>query len=230
MSAPRFRSALLLALAALSACSRDQKPDQPPATPATPIAYEPLSNEDLLGLDRAQVSLTLPFGDRKVSRDPAPNAARALVHDVDVAKGPSFDRALFEFGNDTDFPGYRVAWNDSANATCGPSKAPSFGKTPTLVVRLEPATTRPPGKNTKPMADASRRPNLPNVGTARMLCDTLGSVVWALGVSDSTAVRLLELRDPPRLVVDVAHKGAQVEGSPAPAAPARSDSGAAAPR
>jgi hypothetical protein len=228
MSLPHRR--LLPALAALAllpafACSKgdDGKlANGAPATPATPIKYEPLSDADLLSLKREQVTLTFPFGGSAVSKDPTPQSAKATLSSVTTAKGPTFDRTVFEFKSDTDFPGYRVAWHDVDAAVCGPEKAPTFGTPATLVVRFDPATTRPPGNNTTPMADANRRPGLPNLTSARMLCDTLSTVVWTLGATDSTAVRLLEMRDPQRLVVDIAHKGAQV----GTAGTSTSDSGA----
>lgn len=204
---PRLGACLLAA--ALIACSKGEKAPEPEAaTPAEPIAYQPLTDAELLGMKREQVTLTMPWANWVVSRDPAPNSAKATLNAVETKGGATFDRTVFEFGADTDFPGYRVSWDDAANATCAAEKAPDLGKGRTLVLRFQPASARTV-TNQKTIAEPSRRPGLPTVATARMLCDDGGKVVWALGTTDSTAVRLLELRDPPRLAVDVAHKGAK---------------------
>lgn len=219
---------ILVAALAWSGCSGgDETAEAPPQTPNITLNVEPLTDAELMGVPREQVLLTLPWSERVVSRDPAPNAARATLYSVNVQEGPGFDRTTFEFGTDTDFPGYRVVWDDSASARCADEEAAELGSGRTLLVRLEPAWTRGPGgENT--IAQTSRSPRLPSVGTARQLCDEGGKVIWALAAGDSALFRVVEMHTPPRLVVDLAHPGATLGGTESVAVP--EDSAAAAPR
>ena len=206
-----LRAVATAAVLLLAACSDapKQAPENVP-TPAEPVKIEPLSDAELLGVPRDQVVMTLPWSDAPLSRDPALNAARATLRSVEVADGGAFDRATFEFGDDAAYPGYRIVWNDSTAASCADSTsvAPPAG---TLVIRFEPSSAKANGKAT--IGQTSQRPGLPAIATAGQLCDKNDKLIWALGVADSTRFRVVELREPPRLVVDVRHKDAD---SPTP--------------
>jgi hypothetical protein len=196
----------------LAACGDGGRPAEEAPPPAETVQIDPLTDVELMGIPREQIVLTLPWSDAPVSRDPAQNAARATVLAVEVTGGEGFDRAAFEFGTDTDYPGYRVAWNDSTAAACGDEGVAKPAGT--LLIRLEPATTAAEGGG-RPLGETSRRPELPAVTTARQLCDENQEVVWALE-ADSTRFRVVELRDPPRLLVDVLHGGGASAPSTAP--------------
>jgi hypothetical protein len=217
-----FMPLVSLLLGAGCSGAEEEAPEGPPPTPNVSFEIKPLTDEELLGVPREQVLLTLPWSQNVVSRDPAPNAARATLRSVEVAGGPTFDRTTFEFGTDTDFPGYHIVWDDSASARCAEERRADLGGRRTLLIRLQPAWTQDSeGKGT--ITQTSRRPALPSVATARQLCDEGDRIVWALGAADSTVFRVVELHTPPRLVVDVAHVGAAIP-------PTRVDSAAATPR
>ena len=95
-----------------------------------------------------------------------------------------------------------VAWNDSASTACG-SRA-DLGGGRALLIRFTPARAHDDG-GAKTVSETSRRPALPSVATARQLCDEADTLVWALGAADSTRFRVVELRTPPRLLVDLLH-------------------------
>jgi hypothetical protein len=220
---PRLLRHAVPLLAVLSwGCSGGEGADEPAQTPNIPLNMEPLTDAELMGVPREQVLLTLPWSAQVVSRDPAPLAARATLHSVEVAEGGGFDRATFEFGTDTDFPGYRIVWNDTANARCADEPAAELGVGGTLLIRLQPTTARSL-EGARTVEQTSRSPDFPSVATARQLCDDGDRVVWALGAADSTVFRVVELHTPPRLVVDVAHPGAVptpgLGAAPATAAP-----------
>ena len=219
---------LLAATLAWTACAKGaEEAEGPPETPNVPFKIEPLTDAELMGVPREQVLLTLPWSEQTVSRDPAPVAARATLKSVEVAEGPAFDRTVFEFSADTDFPGYRVVWDDTTNARCGEEKPATVGTGRTLLIRFQPAWARVQKGKTeaKTIAQAFRSPRLPSVATARQVCDDADKVVWALGANDSTVFRVVELHTPPRLVVDVAHPGVR-PGSAA----ATADTASPAPR
>jgi hypothetical protein len=224
-----FKSDLKLAIVCVTLCAacsgEGGAPSQPPQTPNQTLSVEPLTDAELLGVPREQVLLTLPWSERVVSRDPAPSSARATLHSAEIVEGPTFDRATFEFGTDTDFPGYRIVWDDSTNAVCAAdAPAADLGQGRTLLIRFGPATTRQL-KGGPTITSTSRRPGLPSVATARQLCDEEDAVVWALSAADSAVFRVVEMHTPPRLVVDVAHPGFSLGSAAAP-----QDSAAPAPK
>ena len=199
----------------VAACSDTPRPapeDIP--TPAEPVRIEALTDAELMGVSRDQIVMTLPWLNSPMSRDPALNAARATLRSVEFAAGGTFDRSTFEFGDDAAYPGYRIAWNDSTAASCADSTSvkPPAG---TLVIRFEPSSAKADGKAT--IAQTSQRPGLPSIASARQLCDAKDKLIWGLAATDSTRFRVVELRDPPRLVVDVRHKDAESASAAAPA-------------
>jgi hypothetical protein len=206
----RFLLPMLAVLVWARCSSGADETEGPPETPNVSLNIEPLTDEELMGVPREQVLLTLPWSDQTVSSGGTPNAARATLQSVEVAEGTVFDRATFEFGTDADFPGYKVIWDDTASARCAEEKPAALGTGRALLVRFEPAWAQKlEGKApTKTVTETSRRPGLPSVATARQLCDEGDKLVWALGAADSTLFRVVQLHTPPRLVVDVAHPGA----------------------
>ena len=209
---PAGARALALGLV-LAACSDAGKPAADASLPPEPVKIERLTEAELMGIPRNEVILTLPWGGSTVSRDPAPAAPRATLRSVDISGGAGFDRAVFEFGTDTPFPGYRIVWNEVAASVCAEEAAPDLGPARVLLIQFKPSTAREDGGRST-VAQSSRLPGLPAVATARQLCDDNDRLVWALGTSDSTAIRVVELRRPPRLLVDVRHQDAESPTGP----------------
>ena len=204
----RFGSPAKACIIALALCSEAGEPAADAPLPSQSVPLEPLTEADLMGISRNEVVLRVPWSRSPVTRDPAPAAPRATLHSVAIAGGEGFDRATFELGTDTPFPGYRIVWNEVATSMCGEEAAPDLGPTPVLLVQFKPATAREDsGRPT--VAQSSRLPGLPAIAAARQLCDDKDHLVWALGAPDSTTFRLVELRRPRRLVVDLRHQDAQ---------------------
>lgn len=220
------RSALLLALLIPAACGDggDSEGSAAAVPEAVPLEIEPLDDDDLAGLDPAKVAINMPWGGGVVSREQTPRAARATLRDVRTEEHGAFDRLVLEFGTEAPFPGYRVAWAGSASTRCGAETPLHTGAGPRpLVIALRPARAHE-DDGTPTIREPERRTRFPAVAEARQICDDAGLVEWLLGVSDSSSVRVLEMRDPPRLVVDVAHPGAR-----APAETPSADTASAGP-
>ena len=196
-----------------SACSDAGEPAADAPLPSQSVGIEPLTEAELMGIPRSAVVLTVPWSRSPVSRDPASAAPRATLHSVEFSGGEGFDRATFELGADTPFPGYRIVWNEVATSVCGEETPPDLGPTPALLVQFKPSTAREEsGRAT--VAQSSRSPGLPAIATARQLCDDQDHLVWALSAPDSTTFRIVELRRPPRLLVDLLHQ--EAESAPDP--------------
>jgi hypothetical protein len=138
---------LLLALAGCGGGEPEQEADGAGSAASVPRAgppldIQPLTDAELMGIDRALVVLNMPWSDNVLAKSPAPEAARATLRSVAISEGPTFDRITFDFGTDAPFPGYRLVWNDLMTAGCGGTAARALPAEWTLLVSLEPASAR----------------------------------------------------------------------------------------
>jgi hypothetical protein len=181
----------LATLLAVVACSRA---GGPPRRPPLPAGKAEQGGPDFLPstteVDEPTTAATPPA---------TVVALRAAAHE-------DFDRVTIELAGA--LPGYRVAWAPARPRQCGSGKAVDAGGTAWLVVRLDPAQAH--DEQGRVTVDTSESPGLPAVGAMASSCDFEGVVSWVLGSPARLPFRVLALSDPPRLVVDVAHPGAQV--------------------
>ena len=124
------------------------------------------------------------------------------LRSVREGKNEGFDRVVFEFAG-TQVPGYQVEYVDKPVVQCGsgnpiPSRARAGSE-----VRLTPAQAHEGGKVT--VAERERKPALPVIQELKLTCDFEGEVTWVLGNTGPSKYRVMELREPTRLVVDVQH-------------------------
>lgn len=200
--------ALAVATIVVCGCAREETAEEgdaaaaPIAAAAEPVAREPLTEADLAGLSLADLSVEIPWTKNRVSRDPAAKAARSGVMEVETSRHDAFDRVLFRFTDSTPFPGYRIEIIDAATtlACDGEERSLDLGAERTLVVRLIPA--RPEGDGLD-APDRMRSTGGTRLAQAATLCVVDGEVVWGAGLRSGDEVRLLELRGPQRLAVDV---------------------------
>ncbi|MGD8321245.1 MAG: hypothetical protein PVJ02_12335 [Gemmatimonadota bacterium] len=199
-------------LLALASCGGGDAPSgareaaQATDTAIKPMVREPLTEADMAGLSMANLSVELPWTTNRISRDPAPAAPRAALRSVDVSEEDGFDRAVFTFGADTPFPGYGIQIADStATFTCGGEEQhlDQDDGARALLVHFTPARASDAGDVWVPV-------RLRSVAQARfqragVICDDGQEVVWmaTLADGDGTDTRILEMRAPNRLVVDL---------------------------
>jgi hypothetical protein len=121
----------------------------------------------------------------------------------DVRTGPQehFDRVVFEFDADT-IPGYRVEYITQPTH-CGSGLPAAVAGTAWLQILLHPAQAHNENGGTT-VGTLQRRTGLPVVQEVQEVCDFEGQVTWILGLSERRGYRVLELMNPPRIVVDVA--------------------------
>lgn len=139
-------------------------------------------------------------GATKVKRD---GRAPALLREVRSARHEGFDRVVFEFDGEA-LPGYRVEYVERPVRQCGSGRAVSLAGDARLRVSLRPAHAH--DKRGEPtVAERSRRVALTNLIELKLVCDFEAEVEWALGLSSAGRYRVLELREPARIVLDVEH-------------------------
>lgn len=127
----------------------------------------------------------------------------ALLTAVRIGRHESFDRIVFEFAGD-DIPGYRIEYVDKPVRQCGSGKVVPLAGDGLLEIRFSSTNAHTeagePTIKTREMA-----PNLAVVKELKSTCDFEAEVVWAAGVASPNKYRVLELRNPTRLAVDINH-------------------------
>jgi hypothetical protein len=122
---------------------------------------------------------------------------------VRVARNDGFDRVVFEYAGDV-LPGYRVEYVDRPVRACGSGDEVPLAGQGWLSVSMQPAQAHTEaGQPTIP--ERELRPELPVVLELERTCDFEGEVTWVLGNQSPKRFRVLELKGPARLVVDVQH-------------------------
>jgi len=211
------RACVLFLLLALPACGSNPdastaQAEQAVDTTIKPLEREPLTEADFVDLEMADLSLEVPWTRNAVNRTPAPTAPRSVIESVEVAGYDGFDRLTFTFSSDAPAPGYQIRVVPSGLAVrCGEATdsteaadgeyAPDVSGNQFLVVRLRPARIIDQGRRT--MSIGTERFELTRFYEGGVSCDADDIVTWIVGLSEGSNVRLLQLRSPPRLVVDV---------------------------
>jgi hypothetical protein len=125
----------------------------------------------------------------------------AVLREVRSASHPGFDRVVFVFDGNA-LPGHRVEYVDRPVRQCGSGRPVRVAGDAWLLVRLEPANAHTEaGEPT--VNNRERRLSYPNLKELKIICDFEAQVEWVLGLGSPNRYRVLELRNPARLVVDV---------------------------
>lgn len=200
----------LLAVASTAACGdgAESGGDAATAAPAGDTAIrsierQPLGEADLAGLDRAQIGLELPWTGNRVARD-AGSSPRATVESISTESHDAFDRVAVSFEGSTALPGYSVEFMDSgAELPCGQGpQSATLASDRLLVVRTGPSrAAREDGSRT--MRTGTSRLGHPRLAEGGLVCDEADSTLWVAGLAEGSEIRVFEMRDPLRLVVDV---------------------------
>jgi len=209
MIAKRLSSALLVL--SVAACGGDAGTPESAAVAAVDttvgqIEREPLTEADLVDFDMANLSVELPWTSNRINRNPAEGAPRAMVESSEVMSYDGFDRVVLGFGADAPFPGYSIDVVDAGVAiACGDSEETAVGADVAgdykMVLRLMPARVEEEGRAT--LALGTDAYGLTRLQEAGAVCAENDAVTWLSGMSNASQIRVLEFRDPSRLVVDV---------------------------
>jgi hypothetical protein len=125
-----------------------------------------------------------------------------LLTGVRTAKHEGYDRIVMEFKDRV--PGYRVEYIDKPVRDCGEGKEIPLAGDSWLEIRMYPVDGHTQeGQPT--IVERQRKLDLPLMLESKQTCDFEAVVTWVLGVTRPNPYRILELKDPPRLVVDVKH-------------------------
>lgn len=197
---------LLLTGILLVACS-DPRPaekalEMPSPSPPATVAVTPTRVP--IPLDEAAEGATDFEGTAGDTEKKNPNATgAAILNDVRSARHSNYDRVVFEFDG-TELPNYKIEYIDRPVRACGSGDVVPFAGDAWLSVRFSGANAHTDAGEAT-VKDRVRSPNLPLVKDLKLICDFEAEVEWVMGVSSPNKYRVLELKGPTRLVVDIRH-------------------------
>jgi hypothetical protein len=192
-----FALALLLLLAVACGPSAPAE-SRPPATASVPAsAAEPLHPAPRLTTPPPAQEWTTGAVDV-----PRPDLPPAIVKHVGAVTQDFGERVVFEFTKDY-VPGYHVEYVHQP-VQCASGKEIEVAGDSWLQVRLSPAQAHTEeGQPTLPQGKWN--PGLSIVRELASTCDFEGDVTWVLGLTSPSRYRVIEMANPPRLVVDIRH-------------------------
>ena len=125
----------------------------------------------------------------------------ATLAAVRTARHTEFERVVFEFGG-AELPNYKVEYHDTPLSACVSGEAMSTPGDIWLEIRFEPAAAHDEyGQVTAP--PPSLASTLARIRDLELACDSNSILSWVVGVTTPSRFRVLELKTPTRLVVDV---------------------------
>ena len=127
----------------------------------------------------------------------------AIMSGVRTARHGNYDRIVFEFLG-PDMPTYDTEYIDKPVRSCGSGETVPLAGDGWLEVRFTDAQAHTP-EGDATIKDRQRSPNLPVVKDLKITCDFEAEVTWVAGVSSPNKYRVIELKNPTRLAVDIKH-------------------------
>ncbi|MET0413124.1 MAG: hypothetical protein ABW217_17590 [Polyangiaceae bacterium] len=126
----------------------------------------------------------------------------SVLDAVRAAKNDGYDRVVFEFRERV--PGYHLEYVAEPVLDCGAGDVKPVEGKARLEARFFPANAHTEqGQPT--VAERELKPALPIVRELERTCDFEAVVTWVIGTTSKNPYSVLELADPPRLVIDIEH-------------------------
>jgi hypothetical protein len=132
-----------------------------------------------------------------------PPGMPVTMRSVRLGQHAGYDRVVFEFEG-TQLPGYALEYVDKPIIQCGSGDPTPVAGDSWLQVRFMPARAHD-DQGQPTIAEREMKPGLPVVVELERTCNFEGEVTWVLGNKRPNKYRVMELREPARVVVDVQH-------------------------
>ena len=173
-------------------------------TPTPPLNNEPAATPNAVPADEGRELRDTAFeGTAGLTEKKNAGGQLAVMTAVRTGQHPNFDRIVFEFAGDS-LPGYRIEYVDKPVRQCGSGEVVPLAGDAWLEIRFEPANAH--SEDGKPtVGNRALSPNQKIVREMKLTCDFEAQVEWVAGVSSPNRYRVLELKNPTRLVVDIRH-------------------------
>ncbi len=155
-------------------------------------------NTEIKESEKADFEGTVGITDKKYEIKSA-----AVLKEVRTAGHNGYDRVVFEFEG-AEMPGYHVEYIDKPVRQCGSGNPVNLKGDGWLEIRFYPANAHTEeGKPT--VENRELVPNHKIIKELKSTCDFEADVTWVLGVASPNKYRVLELKNPTRLAVDIKH-------------------------
>ena len=196
--------AVLLTCLLSIGCAGPEPNSNSPATPSSSPTQAPTSTAAPSNVPADETTETAPDfeGTAGITEKKNTNATgNALLKDIRSARHTKFDRVVFEFAG-TELPGFKIEYIDRPVRACGSGDEVSFAGDAWLSVRFSGANAHTEAGDPT-VKDRVRSPNHTVVKDLKLICDFEAEVEWVMGVASPNKYRVLELKSPTRLVVDI---------------------------
>lgn len=140
------------------------------------------------------------WAESTVTRAPAGDVA--VLAAVRFARHDGYDRFVLEF--EEHLPGYRIRYPAGTLHQCGSGLPVEIEAPAALQIELR-RTAAHDADGAVTVSERELSAGLPVLRDARLTCDYEGIVEWVLGLEGRAPFRVLTLRAPPRVVVDLRH-------------------------
>jgi hypothetical protein len=194
----------IAATALLAACGGSREADlasMPGDTLIKALEREPLVEADLAGLTLDELALELPWTTNTVGRGAAEGAPASSIRGAEVGGHERFDRVTFLLDDTEPVPGYDIAIAAAGTPTLCGDGGYDLTAARSLVISFRPA--RLPADDLTSLPAGLRGTGATRMARAGVACDTGDAIVWVAELSQGDQVRVLELRGPSRIAVDV---------------------------
>lgn len=128
----------------------------------------------------------------------------AVLRAVRSARHAGYDRLVFEFEG-AELPDYHIEYVDRPVRQCGSGKVVELPGSGWLEISFTPARAHT-DTGAPTVKDRRRSPNHEIIRGLASVCDFEAVVTWVAGVAAPNRYRVLELKDPARLVIDIKHQ------------------------
>lgn len=128
----------------------------------------------------------------------------AVLRQVRIAPHTDFDRMVFEFdGNE--LPGYHVEYIDKPVRQCGSGNVVELKGDGWLEIRFMPAQAHDENGQLT-VENRWLTPNYKIFKEIKLTCDFEADVTWVIGAASPNEYRVIELKNPARMAVDIKHQ------------------------
>lgn len=126
----------------------------------------------------------------------------ATLQAVRTAQHEMFDRVVFEFDADRS-PGYEVGYLDEPATACGSGNTVRVKGKAVLQLTLSHARAHTEAGQPTIKEKGTQLSAYPVLREIKQTCDFEGTVTYIIGVRSPNKIRVLELKDPARLILDI---------------------------
>lgn len=174
-------------------------PDPPPV----PINNDPVASKTDLANDEVKGEPEFE-GTAAATTKKATTTGTSILRGVRTGRHEGYDRLVFDF-QDAELPTYRVEYVDNPVRACGSGDEVRLAGDGWLAVSFTNARAHT-DEGQPTILDRARSPMLPVIKDLRITCDFEAEVTWVAGVSSPNKYRVMELKNPTRLVIDIRHE------------------------